>query len=38
MPLVANLSKDLKGVGGQTLKHINSHTVIGYYLTRVASY
>ena len=37
MPPVANLPKDLKGVGYQTLNHVNSHTVIGYRLTGVAS-
>ena len=36
MLLVANLPKDLKGVGYQTLKHINSHIVISCCLTYVA--
>ncbi len=38
MLLVADLPKDLKEIGYQTLKHINCYTVISYYLTRIASY
>jgi hypothetical protein len=38
MLLVADLPKDLKEIGCQTLKHINCYTVISYCLTRIAGY